>query len=122
MLISLRKTSLSLVSLRLGRFAPVRGERPGDAEGDDGMDVQHRLELLVGHSVSDAVPGVAGVVDDDVDGSEGIDPGGDELIGGALLGQVTGVDGGLTVNLACGLLRDVGVEVVDQHLGALACE
>ena len=48
--------------------------------------------------------------------------GGDELVGGAGLGQVAGVDGGLAVDLAGGLLGDVGVEVVDQHLGALAGE
>ena len=48
--------------------------------------------------------------------------GGDQLVGGAGLGQVAGVDGGLAVDLARRLLGDVGVEVVDQHLGALADE
>ena len=100
----------------------MRRQRPGDAEGDDGVDVEHRLELLVGHPVGDAVPGVAGVVDDDVDRAEGVDRGGDQLVGGAGLGQVAGVDGGFAVDLARGLLGDVGVEVVDQHLGALAGE
>ena len=113
---------LALAALGLGGLAPVRGERPGDAEGDDRVDVEHRLELLVGHLVGDAVPGVAGVVDDDVDGAEGVDRGGDELVGGAGLGQVAGVDGGFAVDLARGLLGDVGVEVVDQNLGALAGE
>ena len=86
------------------------------------MDVEHRLELLVGHPVDDAVPGVAGVVDDDVDRAEGLDPGGDQLVGGVGLGQVAGVDGGLAVDLARCLLGDVGVEVVDQNLRALRRE
>jgi hypothetical protein len=32
--------------------------------------------------VGDAVPGVAGVVDDDVDAAEGVDRGGDQRVGG----------------------------------------
>ena len=99
-LIELAEDLLALAALGLGRLAPVRGQGPGDAEGDDRVDVEHRLELLVGHPVGDAVPGVAGVVDDDVDGAEGVDPGGDQLVGGVGLGQVAGVDGGLAVDLA----------------------
>ena len=59
---------------------------------------------------------------DDVDGAEGIDRGGDELVGGLGLGQVTGVDRGFTVDLTGCLLGDVGVEVIDQYLGALGGE
>ena len=47
---------------------------------------------------------------------------GDQLVGGAGLGQVAGEDGGLAVDLAGRLLGDVAVDVVDQHLGALAGE
>ncbi len=64
---------LALGLLGLGRLAPVRGDRADHPEGDDRVDVEHRLELLVGHPVDDAVPGVAGVVDDDVDRAEGLD-------------------------------------------------
>ena len=38
------------------------------------------------------------------------------------LGQVAGEDGGFAVDLARGLFGDVGVEVVDQNLGALGGE
>ena len=121
-MISLRKTSLSSAFSALAASRQCGRERAGDAEGDDRVDVEHRLELLVGHPVGDAVPGVAGVVDADVDRAERVDGGGDELVGGAGLGQVTRVDSGLAVDLARRLLGDVGVEVVDQHLGALAYE
>ena len=94
-------------------------ERAGDAEGDDGVDVQHRLELLVGGPVGDPVPGVARVVDADVDAAEGIDRGGDQLVAGAVGGQVTREDRGLAADLRSRLFGDVPVEVVDQHLRAL---
>src|ERR1700683_3074193 len=43
------------------------------AEGNDRVDVEHRLEVLVGHLVHGRVERVAGVVDDDVDLAEGVD-------------------------------------------------
>jgi len=100
----------------------VGGEGTGDPEGHDRVDVQHRLELLVGHLVGDTVPGVAGVVDDDVHRAEGFVGGGHELLCGFRLGHVTGEDSGLTLDLGCGLLGGIGVEVVDQHLGAVCCK
>ena len=100
MLTILRKTLLALVALGLRRLAPVRGDRADDPEGDDRVDVEHRLELLVGHPVDDAVPGVAGVVDEDVDLAEGLDRLRDELVGHAGLGQVAGEDRRLAVDLA----------------------
>ena len=48
--------------------------------------------------------------------------GGDELVGGALLGEVAGVDRGLARDLRGRLLGDVAVEVVDQHARALLGE
>jgi hypothetical protein len=83
------------------------------------VDVEHRLELLVGHLVDRAVPGVARVVDDDVDLPELVDGLLDELIGDVLLGQVAGEDSRLALDLGRCLLGDVAVEVVDQDLGAL---
>ena len=73
MLTILRNTSSPFVALGLGRLAEVRRDRADHAERDDGVDVEHRLELLVGHLVDDAVPGVAGVVDEDVDLAELVD-------------------------------------------------
>ena len=122
MLTILRKTSLPSPCLGLGGLAPVGGDRADHPEGDDGVDLEHRLELLVAHLVDDAVPGVAGVVDDRVDRAERLDRGLDELVAGALGGQVAAEDGGLAVDLARGLLGDVAVDVVDQDLGALGDE
>ena len=50
-------------------------------ERHDEMDVEHRLELLVGRLLNDAVPAVAGVVDDDVERAESIERGRDECVG-----------------------------------------
>ena len=47
----------------------------------------HRLELLVGHLLDDAVPGVAGVVDDDVEAAEAVERGRTNRSGNA--GSVT---------------------------------
>ena len=97
-------------------------DRANHPERDDGVDLEHRLELLVAHLVDDSVPGVAGVVDDRVDRAERLDRGLDELVAGSLGGQVAAEDGGLAVDLARGLLGDVAVDVVDQDLGALGDE
>jgi hypothetical protein len=112
--------ALGLLGLR--RLAPVRGDRADHPEGHDRVDVEHRLELLVRHPVHDPVPGVAGVVDDDVDPSKGLDRGPDQLLGDVGLGQIAGEDRRLAVDLAGRLLGDIAVDVVDQHLRALAHE
>jgi hypothetical protein len=100
----------------------VRGRRADDPEGDDRVDIQHRLELLVGHLVRHAVPGVAGVVDDDVDLAELVDGLLHQRVRHALLGEVASEDRGLAADLGCGLLGDVAVQVVDQDPGALLGE
>jgi hypothetical protein len=122
MLISLRKTSLPSARSALAASRQLGASARATRKGTTVWISQHRLELLVAHLVGDAVPGVAGVVDDDVDGAEGVDRGGDHLVGGTALGQVAGEDRGLAVDLARGLLGDVAVEVVDENLGALAGE
>jgi hypothetical protein len=86
------------------------------------VDVDHRLELLIGHPVDDAVPGVARVVDDRVHLAEGVDRGLHQLVAGAFLGQVAGEHRGLPVDLLRRFLCHVAVEIVDQHLGALGAE
>ena len=45
------------------------------------MDVQHGLELFVGHFLNDVVPDIAGVVDDDVERAKGGDGGVHQLLG-----------------------------------------
>ena len=74
------------------------------------------------HLVGGAVPGVAGVVDEDVDLAEGVDRLLDDLVAGARLGQVAGHGDRLALDLAGGLLGDVAVDVVDRHLRALGRE
>ena len=97
----------------------MRSGGADDAEGDDRVDVEHRLEVLVGHLVNGSVDRVAGVVDDDVDLAERVDRLPHELVGRARLGQIAGKHRGLALDLAGGLLGDVAVEVVDQNLSAL---
>jgi hypothetical protein len=72
--------------------------------------------------VDDAVPGVAGVVDHDLDLAEGLVRLRDQLLGNAGLGQIAGEDRRLAVELARRLFGDLAVDVVDQHLRALAEE
>ena len=86
------------------------------------MDVEHRLELLVAHLVSGAVPGVAGVVHEDVDLPERVDRLLDDLVAGARLRQVARHGHRLALDLARGLLGDVAVDVVDGHLRAFGRE
>ena len=63
----------AFLALLLGGLAQVRRGRADDPEGDDRVDVEHRLEVLVGHLVHGRVDRVAGVVDDDVDLAERVD-------------------------------------------------
>ena len=100
----------------------MRSDGAHHPERHDGVDVEHRLELLVGHLVRDAVPRVAGVVDEDVDLAEGVDRLLDDLVAGAGLGQVAGDGDRLALDLAGRLLGDVAVDVVDRHLRAFGGE
>ena len=74
---------VAFLALLLGGLAQVRRGGADHAEGHDEMDVEHRLELLVGHLVDRRVDRVAGVVDDDVDPAEGVDRALHELLGRA---------------------------------------
>jgi hypothetical protein len=51
------------------------------------VDVEHRLELFVGHFLDRGVPGIAGVIDDDVQPTECLHRGADETIRKALVGN-----------------------------------
>ena len=122
MFTTLRKTSRpSSFSCLAGSRRCGRG-RAQDAERHDRVDVEHRLELVVGHLVGDAVAGVAGVVDDDVDLAELVDGLLDQLVRHALLGEVAAEHRGLARDLRRRLLGDVAVEVVDEHARALLGE
>ena len=52
------------------------------------MHVHDRLELLVGHLLDDAVPGVAGVVDDDVETTEAVERRGHEAVAEVRRGDI----------------------------------
>jgi hypothetical protein len=72
--------------------------------------------------VRHAVPGVAGVVDDDVEPAELVDGLLHELVGNPRLGQVAAKHRGVAGDLGSGLLGDVAVQVVDQHTRTLLGE
>src|SRR5438128_2431238 len=71
----------------LCKFANRLARGAQDAERGDEMYVENCLELFVGHVLNDAVPGKAGVVDDDVDGTEFGDRGVDEPLGEPIVGN-----------------------------------
>ncbi len=112
----------ALLALLLGRLAHVGGDRPAHPERDDRVDVDHLLKPLVAHLVDRRVERVAGVVDQDVDLAPLVDHLLDELVGDALLGQVSREHQRLAGDLRRGLLGDVAVDVVDQDLRALLGE
>ena len=89
------------------------------------MHVEHGLKLFVGHLLDRRVPGVAGVVDDDIESAERLHRGGDEAIGKASLGDAAvDRDGFAAGGLDFGGDRIAWrrVEIVDHDLGAFAGE
>ncbi len=113
---------LAALALGLRGLAQVRRGGADHLERHGDVDGEHLLPPVVAHLVDRRVERVARVVDDDVDLPEGVDRGLDELVRGAVGGEVAAVDGRVARDLARRLLRHVGVEVVDQDLGALAAE
>jgi hypothetical protein len=112
----------AFLALLLGRLAQMRRGGADDAERDDGVDVEHPLVRVVGHLVDRRVDRVARVVDDDVDLAPGVERRLHERVGRALLGQIAAVDRGLPGDLRCRLLGEIGVEVIDDHLGAVLAQ
>ena len=101
----------------------MRGGGAQDAERRDQVDAEHGQVLLVGGFLDDVVPGVAGVVDDDVEAAKVFHGGADETIGKAGLGHAA-ID---RDRLAAGCLdfgddrvTRRGVEIVDHDTSALA--
>jgi hypothetical protein len=114
----LAKDLPALGPLSLGRLAQMRRRRAQHPERDDRVDVEHRLELLVRRLVDRPVPGVAGVVDDDVQTAPGVDRGRDRGLRHAGLGEVTGVRKAGAVQVGGDGLGTIGVDVADKHLRA----
>jgi hypothetical protein len=99
--------------------------RPQDPKRRLEVHVEDGVPLLVGHFLGHVVPGVAGVVDDDVQAAEALGSGRHETLGEAVAGHRT--DGGHGVaagglDVAGGLLGGFGVQVVDHYRGALGGE
>ena len=115
----LAKDLAALLALGLRGLTEVGGRSADDAEGHDRVDLEHGLELLVGHLVSHSVPGVARVVDDDVEPAELVDGLLHKRIANAALGEVAAEHGGLARDLGRRLLGHVRVEIVDQDTRSL---
>jgi hypothetical protein len=97
------------------------------AERDDQVDVEHGLELLVGHAVDAAVPGVAGVVHHHVEGTEGAERVGDEGVAGVGDHQVDDQRRGGTrsegvIEGPDGLLGLGPVDLGDHDVGAVGSQ
>ena len=91
------------------------------------MDVEHGLELLVGHAVHAAVPGVSGVVHDDVEATAGVDGVFDEGVADSLGDEVGDERGGTPVteglvDRAGGFGRLGFIDVGDDDAGAVGGE
>ena len=89
------------------------------------MDVEHGLELLVGHLLDRRVPGVAGIVDDDVEPAEGVGCSSHEAVGKARLGDAAVDRDGIATRrpdlVGNGVTRR-GIKIVDDDARALAGE
>ena len=82
------------------------------------MYIHDRVPLLVGHFLDHAVPGIAGVVDDDVDALIFAQRRADEAIRKVGRGHAAATGGGLTTGGAefiDDLLGWFGIEIVDDH-------
>ncbi|MNN74332.1 hypothetical protein D3C81_1905230 [compost metagenome] len=86
------------------------------------MAVDDCVPLLVGHLLDHAVPGVAGVVDDDVQPLVVLDRGADEALGEVRRTNAADTGHGFAAEGLDRLdhfLRRIGIEVVDHHAGAV---
>jgi hypothetical protein len=87
------------------------------------MAVENGVPLLVAHLLDDVVPGVAGVVDDDVQSLVLLDGGADKALGKVGVGDIAHAGNGLAAHLAYqgqGLIGGFGIEVVDDQACAFA--
>jgi hypothetical protein len=101
------------------------GGRPQDSERRSHVDIDHRVPLLVGGLLYHVVPGIAGVVDNDVDAGEGFEGGADEALPEVRFGDVADAGDRLGADLPQLVDRVVGdcrVEVVDHDARAFTAE
>ena len=89
------------------------------------MAVDDGVPLFVAHLLDDVVPGIARVVDDDVDAAERLQCGLDQAFTEVRLGDIAG-EGQCLAAAAADLLHHIigrcGVKIVDNHAGTFARE
>ena len=86
------------------------------------MHIEDGVPLFVGHLLDYRIPGVASVVDDDVQAPEVVDRGGDEAFAEVGVGDAADAGHGLPArghDRGDGVLGGFGVEVVDHDFRAL---
>ncbi|MCY1438861.1 hypothetical protein D9M71_550770 [compost metagenome] len=97
--------------------------RTQDAERRGQVAVDNGVPLLVGHLLDDVVPGVAGVVDDDVDATIVLHGGLDETVSEVGSGHTADAGHSLATGVA-DFCNDVfgrsSVEIIDHDLGAVS--
>ncbi|MNF61030.1 hypothetical protein D3C84_426610 [compost metagenome] len=89
------------------------------------MTVENRVPLLVAHLLDHVVPGVTGVVDDDVDAVEVVHCGLDVALGEIRGADVAVTHGGFATHLAnqlSGFMGRIGIQVVDNDARAFTCQ
>ncbi|MNS70404.1 hypothetical protein D3C72_1037470 [compost metagenome] len=86
------------------------------------MHGQDLVPLLVGHFLDDVVPGVAGVVDDDIDATKAVHGGFDEAVGEVCSGDATHTGDGVatgSTNLGDHFFGRSGIQVIDHDFRAV---
>ena len=125
MLTTLRCLDMPASASFFGGLADEVGCGAQDAERRGQVHGQHGFPLLVAHLLQHVVPGVASVVDDDVDAAKGVERGLDEALAKVGLGHAADAGHGLTTagdDVGHGLLGRGLVQVVDDDTGAFAGE
>ena len=123
MLTTLRSTTRPSAASFLAMRADDRLGSAQDAERCGEVAVDDRVPLLVAHLLDHVVPGVAGVVDDDVDRAEVVDRGLDEAIGEIGRRDAADAGDGFTAqgtDFSDHFFGRAGVQVVDHDARAVA--
>ena len=108
-----------------GRFADEARCGAQDAKRRGQVHGEHGFPLLVAHLLQHVVPGVAGVVDDDVDAAKGVERGFDKAVAKVGVGHAANAGHGLATaghDIGHGLLGRGLVKVVDDNTCAFAGE
>src|SRR5581483_11840742 len=96
-----------------------------NAERSGGVNIHHGVPLLIGHFMNDAIPGVAGVIDNNVDGAKVFERRVDQLRWKRRAGDIARDNNRFTTRSANGggsLLRGVGIEIADNDRGPFRSE